>query len=42
VPVRSKRLAAWRERLRGLPGTKVLLHVEHRGDITVMLDELVP
>jgi predicted aspartyl protease len=42
APVRSKSLAAWRTRLRDAPGTKIRLHVERLGDVTLALTELVP
>ncbi len=42
APVRAKALAAWRQRLRDAPGTKVKLHVERLGDVTLTLVELVP
>jgi hypothetical protein len=42
APVATRSLAAWRARLREAPGTKVRLHVERAGDVTLTLAELVP
>jgi predicted aspartyl protease len=42
APVRSKSLAAWRARMRDAPGTKVVVHDERAGDVTITLAELIP
>jgi len=42
APVANRPVAAWRAHLSSAPGTKVRMHVERAGDVTVTLAELIP